>query len=305
MTDKKKRSRALIAMYVTCFLGIVAIIAYIACDISASYYPSREPAPQEVEPAVEEPEVPPITPGTIGTLGEPTQLPFMMSVSAFSGVEEPRPEPSEPYFMSPGEYEEPWPEAWYDPTDFSEPFVYEVVKGDCLWSIAEYYYGYGAKYPYICKTNYMSYIDALQIGTALIIYPLDWEFTEEEWAEMEEVYKTINDKKGRLSMNVEGLEYIGDFYVTGYDPWCSHCNGKSHPNGITASGKTATIDYTVAFNKVPLGTTLYVEGYGYFMVEDRTSKTCTNVDIARTDHQDCYANTSSGRVEVYKVVKSK
>ena len=302
MTSKKQRGLFL-AICVICVVGVIACIWTIAEGISPMFYPSNEPAvQQETEPAVEDVPAISITPDMISSLGEPTPLPFMTSMSAIAN--DPPPEPTEPYFMSPGEYDEPWPEAWYDPTDFSEPFVYEVVEGDCLWSIASYYYGYGAKYPYICKTNYMSYIDALQIGTALIIYPLDWEFTEEEWAEMEEVYKTINDKKGRLSMNVAGLEYIGDFYVTGYDPWCSHCNGKSNPNGITASGKTATIDYTVAFNKVPLGTILYVEGYGYFMVEDRTSKTVTNVDIARSNHEECYANTSSGRVEVYKVVKS-
>ena len=90
--------------------------------------------------------------------------------------------------------------------------------------------------------------------------------------------------------------YYGVCYVTGYNPYCSHCCGKS--NGITASGKRAIIGETVAMAGLPFGTRIYIKGLGYYTVQDRgVGRGC--VDVACGSHAECYKLT--GRYEVYLV----
>ena len=57
------------------------------------------------------------------------------------------------------------------------------------------------------------------------------------------------------------------FKVTGYCP-CKQCCGKT--DGITASGKKATPNHTIAAPpKYKFGTKIVLDGYGTFYVEDR------------------------------------
>lgn len=88
------------------------------------------------------------------------------------------------------------------------------------------------------------------------------------------------------------MTYIGNFYITGYDPFCGHCCGKAHPDGVTASGAVAEYDHTVAMCKdYPFGTQIYIDGLGYYTVEDRgVGRGC--VDVACDGHAACYAVTS-------------
>lgn len=51
----------------------------------------------------------------------------------------------------------------------------------------------------------------------------------------------------------------GRFVLTAYEWTGSPC----------ANGRYPTVGYTVACNSIPLGTRVYVEGYGNFVVEDR------------------------------------
>ena len=95
--------------------------------------------------------------------------------------------------------------------------------------------------------------------------------------------------------NEPTLTYAGVYQITGYDPYCSHCCGKS--NGITASGVQAVIGETVAAQTLPLGTRLYIEGLGYYTVHDRSGGDV--IDIACSGHEACYAIT--GRRNVYIV----
>lgn len=93
--------------------------------------------------------------------------------------------------------------------------------------------------------------------------------------------------------------YIGEYKITGYTPKCVHCCGNSE--GITKSGVQATIGYTVAAAKnLPLGITLYIEGYGYYVVQDRGNIGDNVIDIASPDHESCYNITKSG-INVYVV----
>lgn len=93
--------------------------------------------------------------------------------------------------------------------------------------------------------------------------------------------------------------YLGTYSITGYTPKCAHCCGNTR--GITASGVEAIIGYTVAADKsIPFGTTLYIEGYGYYVVEDRGNFSSNVIDIAAPTHSSCYNLTNYG-VHVYVV----
>ena len=92
--------------------------------------------------------------------------------------------------------------------------------------------------------------------------------------------------------------YLGSYYITGYDI-CEKCCGKT--DGITASGAVATVGRTVAAPKdIPFGTTLYIEGIGERVVEDRGGAIKGNhLDVLCEDHPACYAVT--GWCDGYRV----
>ena len=92
-------------------------------------------------------------------------------------------------------------------------------------------------------------------------------------------------------------EYLGTYTVVGYDT-CAACCGWTA--GITASGTQATVGRTVAMNGIPFGTTLYIEGIGERIVEDRGGMADGVIDVLCENHAACYAIT--GRYEVYKVI---
>ena len=93
---------------------------------------------------------------------------------------------------------------------------------------------------------------------------------------------------------VEPMKLLGTYKITGYDPLCEHCCGKS--DGITASGAMAVPGYTAAMADVPFGTVLYIDGIGTVVVQDRGPAPGI-IDIACVDHDACYAIT--GVYEVY------
>lgn len=109
--------------------------------------------------------------------------------------------------------------------------------------------------------------------------------------------KYLKDKNSTedYQKNYSGNQrYLGTYKITGYNPYCSHCCGKS--NGITASGKRAVVGETVAMKGVPFGTRIYIKGLGYYTVHDR-GVGYGKVDVACGSHSACYAIT--GSYEVY------
>ena len=64
----------------------------------------------------------------------------------------------------------------------------------------------------------------------------------------------------------QNLTYLGAYTATAYCA-CSICTGE-YATGYTASGTLATEGRTVACNTLPFGTEIYIEGYGYYIVED-------------------------------------
>lgn len=92
-------------------------------------------------------------------------------------------------------------------------------------------------------------------------------------------------------VDTSNFQYYGDFRITGYSPYCAHCCGGS-TSGLTASGNNAVCGYTVSCTKdIPFGTTLYIEGYGFYVVEDRGVPYKDLIDIACPTHEDCYPIT--------------
>lgn len=99
-------------------------------------------------------------------------------------------------------------------------------------------------------------------------------------------------------VDTSNYELVGAWRITGYTPGCVHCCESAE--GITASGVKAINGYTVATGpSIPFGTTLYIEGYGYYVVEDRGPKDGL-IDICCPTHEDCGPVTKRG-VNVYIV----
>ena len=71
-----------------------------------------------------------------------------------------------------------------------------------------------------------------------------------------------------VTEDAQGLRSIGTFRLSAYCA-CSKCCGK-YANGITASGKTARANHTIAADTsvLPFGTEVYIDGQKY-VVEDR------------------------------------
>lgn len=67
------------------------------------------------------------------------------------------------------------------------------------------------------------------------------------------------------------MEYLGTFTLTAYCN-CRKCCGK-WAGGSTASGAMPEAGRTIAVDKsvIPLGTQVYIEGFGYFTAEDTGS----------------------------------
>lgn len=195
--------------------------------------------------------------------------------------------------------------------DTENPIEYTVQYGDSFWAISEKFYGDGNNYSYIMACNNMT---KLYPGDTVLIY--DPEVYEIDESVVDEVTTTVSATsyiepdpvessdgtkpdwttyKDSTVYDTTGMTYAGNFKITGYDPHCSHCCGKT--DGITASGNQAILGYSVGSNSLPLGTKVYIEGYGIFRVDDMGGSSTNLIDIACDSHDICYHMT--GRADVY------
>lgn len=101
-------------------------------------------------------------------------------------------------------------------------------------------------------------------------------------------------------VDTSNFTYYGCMTTTGYNPTCAHCCGSTA--GIGAAGVKIIPGYSVAAPAgIALGTTIYIEGYGFYVVEDRGGFGSNNIDIAcPTDDSAQYVTNLSG-VNVYIV----
>jgi len=74
-----------------------------------------------------------------------------------------------------------------------------------------------------------------------------------------------------------GMTYVGYYELTAYEWTGNTC----------ANGNYPTTGYTVACNSLPLGTTIYIEGYGTYVVEDTGGMGGGVVDIYMGDVDTC------------------
>lgn len=72
-------------------------------------------------------------------------------------------------------------------------------------------------------------------------------------------------------------EYLGVYELTAYEYTGSPC----------ANGNMPSAGYTVACNSLPLGTRIYIEGYGYYVVEDRGGMAGNVIDVYLGDPGAC------------------
>lgn len=108
---------------------------------------------------------------------------------------------------------------------------------------------------------------------------------EEDASELDD-NTTQDANKALSSEEKKDLTYLGNFKLTFYCP-CSICCG-AFSNGITATGTTATQGRTIAVDKkkIPLGSQVYIEGYGWFTAEDTGGAIKGNrIDIFMSSHQ--------------------
>lgn len=203
-------------------------------------------------------------------------------------------------------------------TETPQAFItYEVAEGDSLWSVSSMFYKDGRYFEIIALYNNLEN-NGIHVGDTLRI-PIGDEFTNYRQLLDEEpvihagdnreyVYGKRMDPAVDITPNGSGrnytedvdtssFTYLGEYHITGYTPGCEHCCGNTE--GITASGNPAINGYTVATaSHLPFGTTLYIEGYGFYIVEDRGNLDESTIDIAADTHEDCYNLTGYAAVYI-------
>ena len=99
------------------------------------------------------------------------------------------------------------------------------------------------------------------------------------------VFSSANTASAAVKANGRNL---GTFRLSFYCP-CSKCCGKS--DGITKTGTYAAEGRTIAVDPrvIPLGSRVYIEGYGDFIAEDIGGVIKSNkIDVFVSSHSRCY-----------------
>ena len=97
---------------------------------------------------------------------------------------------------------------------------------------------------------------------------------------------------------MDRLEYLGNYYITGYRMFNAAENG-GRSDGLTASGVVGSSWHTVAMKDIPFGTKVYIEGMGFFVVEDRgVGYGC--VDVAVDTNKEAHQITGYKDVYIFE-----
>ncbi len=79
------------------------------------------------------------------------------------------------------------------------------------------------------------------------------------------------------SFTEPSMTYLGVYELTAYE-WTGE---------VCADGNYPSCGYTVGCNSLPLGTMIYIEGYGTYVVEDRGGMPDNVIDIYMEDYDTC------------------
>lgn len=125
---------------------------------------------------------------------------------------------------------------------------------------------------------------ALLVGTCVVPpwdMPADAVRNEPESVVYAEAEEVIEPEEIAEESPEEELEYLGTYEMTAYEWTGNPC----------ANGNYPEVGYTVACNSLPLGTTVYIEGVGYRVVEDRGADWHGSnwMDLYLGDVDSCYA----------------
>ena len=136
---------------------------------------------------------------------------------------------------------------------------------------------------------------ALLVGSCVVPpwdMPADAVRNEPESVVYAEAEEVIEPEEIAEESPEEELEYLGTFDMTAYEWTGNPC----------ANGNYPEVGYTVACNSLPLGTTVYIEGVGYRVVEDRGADWHGSnwMDLYLGDVDSCY-EWGVRSVEVYIV----
>lgn len=100
-------------------------------------------------------------------------------------------------------------------------------------------------------------------------------FTAEETTQISQAVEEV--ESAPESAAPEGMTYLGWYTLTAYEATGNPC----------ANGNMPSVGYTVACNSIPLGTTIYIEGYGQYVVEDTGGMGGGTIDIYLGDPASC------------------
>lgn len=104
-----------------------------------------------------------------------------------------------------------------------------------------------------------------------------YETTEETYDKFIEVDEEELVEEQPVIDNSPSYTYLGSYSLTAYEWTGNPC----------ANGNYPTKWYTVACNSLSLGTRIYIEGYGEFVVEDRGGMNGSTIDVYLGDYNEC------------------
>ena len=86
-----------------------------------------------------------------------------------------------------------------------------------------------------------------------------------------------DDSRASESFTGPSMTYLGVYELTAYE-WTGE---------VCADGNYPSCGYTVGCNNLELGTRIYIEGYGEYVVEDRGGMADNVIDIYMEDYDTC------------------
>ena len=115
-------------------------------------------------------------------------------------------------------------------------------------------------------------------------------YAQQEWWKYQKTIDKLNITYKELleKEQIKG-SYLGNFRISFYCP-CATCNGTS--SGLTASGNKLTPRVSAAVDPsiIPLGSEIYVEGFGTLVAHDTGGAIKGNrIDICVSSHSEAYA----------------